>query len=165
MAVAIKEKVIFGVLLVVLIVLGIFSVAKFTKPREALLLPEEAVPEEGIRLLESERVELDIAGLATIRPASDYLPIKDRSPFFKFTPKPVAEPGVGIPVPPKREIFVYKGRAVIGGEQKVVIEEVESGEVYFVGEGDMVGDYKLIEIGEKEVTLSAPDGKKIRLKL
>lgn len=139
-------------------------------PRKVVVQQEVVLPERLSRHPEVEMVKLDIAKLETIRPLADYKSILTRSPFFKFVPPPPeVVPGIpgmeGVPVPKKREQFVYKGRVVIGEDVKVIIEEVESGEVYFVGKGDKVSDYKLSEVSEKEVVLLACDGRKIQLKL
>lgn len=164
MVVAVKEKYIFWILLGILVFLVIFGGLRSRK----VIMPEEVtLPEAPARRPEIERARLDIAKLETIRPLADYKSTLARSPFFKYVPPPPGvEPGVeGVPVPKKRELFVYKGRAVIGKDVRVIIEEVESGEVYFVGKGDKVSDYKLSEVSEKEVVLLASDGKEIKLKL
>lgn len=164
MVVAVKEKLIFWTLLGILVFLVIFLGLRSRK----VIMPEEVtLPEGATKYPEVERVKLDLAKLETLRPLAEYKSVLTRSPFFKFVPPPPGvEPGMeGVPVPKKREQFVYKGRAVIGEVVKVIIEEVESGEVYFVGKGDKVSNYKLSEVSEKEVVLMASDGKEIQLKL
>ena len=167
MMVAVKEKLIFLALLSILILVGVFWV--LSPPRKVVVQQEVVLPEGPSRHPEVEMVKLDIAKLETIKPLADYKSILTRSPFFKFVPPPPeVAPGMemeGVPVPKKREQFVYKGRVVIGEDVKVIIEEVESGEVYFVGKGDKVSDYMLSEVSEKEVVLRASDGREIKLKL
>lgn len=169
MMVAVKEKLVFWTLLGILILVGVFWVV--SPPRKVVVQQEVVLPEGPSRHPEVEMVKLDIAKLETIRPLADYKSILTRSLFFKFVPPPPeVAPGMemeveGVPVPKKREQFVYKGKVVIGEDVKVIIEEVESGEVYFVGKGDKVSDYKLFEVSEKEIVLLASDGREIKLRL
>lgn len=166
MIVAIKEKLIFVASVMVLILLVVFGASKLAKPRKDISPSGITTSEREIELPKLERVKVDMAVLTTTRPLSDYLPIKDRSPFFKYVPpEPEPLPSPEAIVPPKREILVYKGRVIIGELERVIIEEGQTGEIYFVGRGEKVRGYVLIDVHEKEVVLSGEDGSRLTLRL
>ncbi|MBU4201665.1 MAG: hypothetical protein KKB85_00760, partial [Candidatus Altiarchaeota archaeon] len=64
---------------------------------------------------------------------------------------------------PKGPIFKYKGRVMMGSTVMVIIEDHGTGKSTFVKEGDMVGDFMVLRIDDKEVALKKRGGEEVIL--
>jgi hypothetical protein len=117
-----------------------------------------------------EKIKLDINELR--KPISFPSSLAKRSPFFrvrvpalKVAPgEPMRKEEILIPTTEVKKIepFSYKGKGKIKGRAVVFIEDNWTRKVYFVGKGDILGDYKVLDITEEEVVLFKED-REIRL--
>ena len=85
----------------------------------------------------------------------DYSLFLKRSPFFRVRSEVKTKKVEAIPVKeePKKPLFKYKGRLTMGSTVKIIIEDQGTGKSFFVQEGDMVGDFLVSRIDEREIAL------------
>ena len=163
------RKVIFWIFLFALglAVVGRLSMRGNRLKRENPIQPNKKL--EEIRANE-EKIKLDLSELHRTIPFPPFL--LKRSLFFRVrVPIPQVAPGgpekkeeILIPTSEVKKVepFSYKGKGKIKGRAVVFIEDNYTGKVYFVGKGDMVGDYKILDITEEEVVL-CKESQEIRL--
>jgi hypothetical protein len=160
-----KEKLYFWVIFCLALVLVptygfvFLSLKKGPKPSTQLIEQQKMRPSKDRidRIL--SQPDLDMEKITRLEQLSSYQPLLERSPFFRpLPPQPPApqEPGIALPLPPKeqRPQFSYKGSGRIKGKEVVFVEDKRAGETYFVSKNDMIGEYKVLDITEKEVLLS-----------
>lgn len=104
------------------------------------------------------------------QPLSVYEGIINRNPFFKF--KEVGDARAKTPISPvpygekgMEPIFSYKGTITMDKVTLAAIEDVNSREITFVKRGEILGEYRVIDITDNTVILSTDEGQQITLKL
>lgn len=166
----IKEKLILFILLPVLvatIAIGINAQEKKRQSSDESLKDIEFVTEKARAKKKTVRENWDIDGLKKQETLEGYPALLERSIFFRPVSK-VKDENRGDVVPlkeeePKKPSFVYKGRMMLGNKVIVIIEDQNTGKSYSVKEGDTAGDFTVLGIGEKEITLRKKDGEEIAI--
>jgi len=165
----IKEKLIFWPLLGVFIctvAFGFFSRGNEKEAADELLQEIELATKKSIAKKKLVRDKWDIKNVKALDTIDGYKAILKRSPFFRVVSEKKVKKLEIITVEkkPKKPLFKYKGRVMMGSKIMVIIEDRGTGKSFFLQEGDMVGDFKVVVIGEKEVMLRQKGGKEIVLK-
>ncbi len=164
-----KEKIIFWPLLAVFIGLMIFGLGSQGKKKEAteeLLKDIELATKKTMAKKKAAEEKWDFDEIRAVDILAAYKLLLERSPFFKVRPEgEVVEKVEVIPLKeePKEPFFKYKGRVMMGSTVMVIIEDHGTGKSSFVKEGDMVGDFMVLRIDDKEVALKKRDGEEIIL--
>ena len=165
-----KEKIIFLPLVAVFIVIVFFGFASQGKKKEATedLLKEIEIATKNSRAQKKAAVDKwNFDNIILEDKIETYKSLTKRSPFFRFAEdKPNVkkdEPIVVEKKEPKKAILKYKGKVMMGSKVMVVIEDQGTGKSFFVQEGDMVGDFLVVRIDEKEVELKKKGGEQLVL--
>ena len=165
-----KEKAIFWILLpvlVVTIVIGFNTQEKKRQLSDEFLKDIESVTEKAKAKKKAAKDNWDIEGLKKQETSEDYPALMERSIFFRPVSE-VKDEGDGDVIPlkeeePKKPMFVYKGRMMLGARVIVIIEDQNTGKSFSVKEGDMAGDYTVLSIDGKEIRLRKKDGEEITI--
>ncbi len=165
-----KEKAIFWILLPLLIAtitIGINAQEKKRQLSDEFLKDIESVTEKAKAKKKAAKDNWDIEGLKKQETSEDYPALMERSIFFRPVSE-VKDEGGGDVIPlkeeePKKPMFVYKGRMMLGARVIVIIEDQNTGKSFSVKEGDMAGDYTVLSIDEKEIRLRKKDGEEITI--
>lgn len=164
----IKEKLIFFALvpaLVATVAFGINAREKKIQSSEEFLRDMESVTEKAKAKKKTPKDTWDIEDLKKHGSAEDYAALAERSIFFRPASEVKAEnKGDIIPLKieePKKPVYTYKGRMMLGDKVIVIIEDQNTGKSFSVREGDAAGDFTVLSIGEKEITLRKKDGEEI----
>ncbi|MDP8230338.1 MAG: hypothetical protein P9L93_04455 [Candidatus Gorgyraea atricola] len=165
----IKEKIIFLLLLVVSIVILIFGFGSQGKKKEATRELMKDIELATKKSKAKKKAELkdrwDFSAIKAFDKLTAYNVLLKRSPFFKVMTEggvKKAEP-IAVKVEKKEPIFKYKGKVTMGSKIMVVIEDQGTGKSFFAKEGDMVGDFLVSSIDEKEVVLKKRGGEELVL--
>ncbi|MBU1007220.1 MAG: hypothetical protein KKH08_06510 [Candidatus Omnitrophica bacterium] len=164
-----KEKLIFWSLAAVFIGILVFGfISQGSKDEAARDLSKEI--ELATRKSKARKKTLkgkpDIAVVKTGDKLDSYNELLKRSPFFRVIDESKIKKAEAISVKtekPKKAILKYKGKVMIGQKVMVVIEDVGTGKSFFAQEGDMAGDFLVLRIDDKEVTLKKKGGEEIVL--
>ena len=165
----IKEKIIFLLLLVVSIVILIFGFGSQGKKKEATRELMKDIQLATKKSKAKKKAELkdrwDFSAIKTFDKLTVYNALLKRSPFYKIMPKGEAKKVEPIPVKiePKKPIFKYKGKVSMGSKVMVVIEDQGTGKSFFAKKGDMIGDFLVSSIDDKEVVLKKRGGEELVL--
>lgn len=103
--------------------------------------------------------------LTAVDTIDGYRFLLERSPFFRVVTeqKLKTKEAITLKEEPKKPLFKYKGRVMMGSKVMVIIEDQGTGKSSFVQEGDMVGDFLVLRVDEKEVALKKKGGEEIVL--
>lgn len=164
----IKEKIIFWPLLVVFIGVLIFGFTSQGKKKEAkdeLLQDIELATKKSMAKKKALKDRWNFDKIKTEDTLDVYGLLLERSPFFRVRSKEKVKKVEVIPLKeePKEPLFKYKGRVTMGSTVKVIIEDHGTGKSFFVQEGDMIGDFLVLRVDEKEVALKKKGGEEIVL--
>jgi hypothetical protein len=165
----VKEKFIFWPLLgtfVFILAFGFFSKGSRKEALEELSREIELATKKTVSKKRSERNKWDIDKLKISDTIGTYEAVLERSPFFRVVPEgkiKKVEPAV-VETKPKKALFKYKGRVMMGSRVMVIIEDQGTGKSLFLQQGGTIGDFEVVHIDEKEVTLKQKDGEEIVLK-
>jgi len=166
----IKEKIIFWPLLAVFMGIVIFGLTSHSKRKEAtkdLLKEIELATKKSMIKKKGSRDKQKIADVKTTDTLENYKLLIKRSPFFRVSDETKViktKKVISVKEPePKKAILKYKGKVMMGSKVMVVIEDQGTGKSFFVQEGDMVGDFLVVTIDEKEVSLKKKGGEEIVL--
>ena len=165
----IKEKIVFLLLLVVSVVILIFGFGSQGKKKEATRELMEDIELVTKKSKAKKKAELkdrwDFSAIKGLDNLTAYSALLKRSPFFKVMPKGEVKKAEPIPVKveKKEPIFKYKGKVSLGSKVMVVIEDQGTGKSFFAKEGDMIGDFLVSSIDEKEVVLKKRGGEELVL--
>ena len=165
----IKERLIFWPLLTVFIAIlafGFFSQGTKKKAAKELLQEIQFATKKSMAKKESTKKTWDMSKIKTLDMVDGYEAILKRNPFFRIVTEKKVKKVEVIPLEkkPKKPLFKYKGRVMMGSKVMVIIEDEGTGKSSFLQEGETVGDFKVVHIDEQEVTLRQSDGKEIVLK-
>ena len=96
-----------------------------------------------------------------------YTPLIDQDPFVRVkTAAPDDHTAASTePAVPTSSELVFRGRVVLGGRQVAVVEVVNSHETLFVGVGQSLDGWKVVDIDEERVVLSKPPDQQLTLRL
>lgn len=166
-----KEKFIFWFLLLVLIaafITGILSQEKKKAQAEAFIREIEAATEKAKVKKKSQKYDWDIDSIKTSQTIDNYASFIKKDVFFRKAVEALVKPNKDEIIPlkveePKKPMFVYKGRIMMGSQVMVIIEDQGTGKSYSVKEGDRVGNFSVLSIDDKEVRLKNKEGKEIIL--
>ena len=108
---------------------------------------------------------LDVEALAATEEFAAYTPLVEQDPFVRI--KTVASDSQPAQRPETApSALSFRGRVVLGGRQVAIIEVVASKETLFVGVGQEVEGFKVIDIDEERVVLSkSSDQQQVTLRL
>jgi len=167
----IKEKIIFWLLspvLIVILMLGFYSKEKKKESADEFLKEMEAVTEKArLKKKQSRELKLDIDAVKKQAATDDYAGLLERSIFFRpesEVKNVIKEEVIAVKEEkPKKPVFIYKGRMMVGTAVIVIIEDQNTGKSFSVKEGDMVGNFLVTSIDDKEVRLKKKDGEEIML--
>jgi type II secretory pathway component PulC len=164
----IKEKLIFWPLLAVFIgilIFGFLSQGQKEEATKGLLEEIELASKKSKAKMKAQKDKWDIDAVKALDIIDVYNLLLKRSPFFRVgdDAKPKKVELVPVKEEPKKSILKYKGKAIMGSKVMVVIEDEGTGKSYFVQEGDMVGDFLVERIDEKEIALRKKGGEEIIL--
>lgn len=164
----IKEKIIFWPLLAIFIGILIFGFLSQGKKKEAtkdLLQDIELATKKNKSKTKTQKDKWDFAAIKAADTKDGYSFLLKRSPFFRLSDESKVKKPEPIPVKeePRKAVLKYKGRVMMGEKVMVVIEDEGTGKSFFVREGDMVGDFKVLRIDEKEVALKKKGGEEVVL--
>lgn len=164
----IKEKVIFGLLLTVFVVILIIGFILQGKKQETKGLLLEDIKLAAEKVIDKKKAAEDSWDLDSIRSAdsiAEYKTLLKRDIFFRVASEPKTRKVEAIPLKeePKKILFRYKGKVMIGTQVMVIIEDEGTGKSFFVKAGDMVGDFRVVRVDEKEVVLKKQGGEEIIL--
>ena len=166
----IKEKIIFLALLVILIgslAFGFYSQGNKKEATKEFLQEMEALTEKAKIKKRLSKDAWDLEKVKVKELQEDYEALIKRSIFFREAQEAkVKNVEVAIPLKeeePKKPVFIYKGKMMVGTKVMVIIEDQGTGKSFSVQEGDMVGDFSVLSIDEKEVRLKKSDGEEIAL--
>lgn len=160
MIIAIKEKLAFWILLTIFIIVFLIGLLNYSSRRidseEWLAIAgrggrqretKEIVPSLGLEFKELQR-DVD---------ESDYNTLLENSPFFRYAgPQKKAKESVGQegqPIRKKEADFIFKGKMIVKGAVKVILEERNAKKTYLVGKGEAIGEYRIKDILEDEVVI------------
>jgi hypothetical protein len=163
-----KEKAIFWILLFLLvatIAIGINAQEKKRQSSDAFLKDIESVTEKARAKKKMAKDNWNVEGLKKKEIIEDYSNLMERSIFFRPVSE-VKDEGEADVIPlkeeePKKPMFIYKGRMMLGTKVIVIIEDQNTGKSFSVKEGDMAGDCAVLSIDEKEIRLKKKDGEEI----
>lgn len=166
----IKEKIILFALvpaLAAVIVFGINARERTMQSSEEFLKDIESVTEKAKAKKKTTKDTWDIEALKKQEAPEDYSASGKRSIFFR----PVSEvkvetKGEIIPLKeeePKKPMYAYKGRMMVGNKVIVIIEDQNTGKSLSVKEGDTLGGFTVLSIGEKEIRIRKKDGEEIAI--
>lgn len=166
----IREKIIFWFLLSVLAVtifIGINVQEKKKQSSDEFLKDIASVTEKAKAKKKAAKDKWDIEGLNRKESLEDYSTLMERNIFFKPVSEVKDENKADI-IPlkeeePKKPVFVYKGRMMLGAKVIVIIEDQNTGKSFSVKEGDAAGDFTVLSIDEKEIRLKKKDGEEIAI--
>ncbi len=164
-----KEKMVFWPLFAIFIGILIFGLASQGKKKDAteeLLKDMEHATKKTLAKKKQDKEKWNFDEAKARDVLDSYRLLLKRSPFFKVMPEAkVKEKVEVIPIKeePEKPLFKYKGRVMMGSEVMVIIEDLGTGKSSFVKEGDMIGDFLVLRIGDKEVTLKKKGGEEIIL--
>jgi|GEM_PF-1528552 len=164
----VKEKIIFWIMLPALIAavaIGINAQEKKRQSSDDFLKDIEAVTEKAKAKKKAARDSWDIEALKKQDIIEDYAALAERDIFFRPVSEAKNESGPEI-IPlkeeePKKPMFLYKGRMMLGAMVIVIIEDQNTGKSYSVKEGDTAGGCVVLSIGDKEIRLKKEDGEEI----
>lgn len=164
----VKEKVIFWPLVTAFTAILIFG---FTSQGNKKIAVEGLMDDIELATKKSKakiKEDIDKWGFAKVKAsdeASGYKLLLQRSPFYRVRSEEKIGKVEPIPVkePPKKSIVKYKGRVIMGSKVMVIIEDEGTGKSFFVEEGDMVGDFLVLNIDEKRVVLKKKSGEEVIL--
>ena len=113
---------------------------------------------------------LDPLTLETLQHTADiatYTPLIAQDPFVRVKTAAPGDTGAApaeakAPVPSE---LVFRGRVALAGRQMAVVEVVDSHETFFVGVGQSVDGWKVIDIDGERVVLSKPPDQQLTLRL
>jgi hypothetical protein len=164
----IKEKLIFWPLLAVFIGILIFGFLSQEKKKEAtkdLLQDIEVASKKTRAKIKAEKDKWDFEIVKAQDTVEAYKLLLKRSPFFRVGEEVKVKKVEVIPVKeePKKTVLKYKGKVMMGSKVMVIVEDEGTGKSHFVQEGDMVGDFLVERIDEKEVALKKKGGEEIIL--
>lgn len=164
-----KEKIIFWPLLAVFIGILIFGSLSQERKKEAtkdLLQDIELATKKSKAKIGAQKDKRDFESVKVADTTEGYSVLLKRSPFFRVSAEPKVKNIEAIPVKeePKKPVLKYKGRIMMGEKVKVVIQDEGTGKSFFVQEGDMVGDFLVLRIDEKEVALKKKGGEEVVLR-
>ncbi len=165
----VKEKLVFWPLAAVFIgmlVFGFVSQGKKEGATKDLLKEIEVATKKSRAKKKAKKDKLDVKMLKTEDNLDMYELLLKRSPFFRVRDVSEIKKVEVIPLKkeePKKVILKYKGKAMMGSKIMVVIEDQGTGKSFFVQEGDMVGDFLVVTIDEKEVVLRKKGGEEVIL--
>lgn len=165
-----KEKMIFWPLLSVVAGILIFSFFIQGKPDQTknLLLQDIELAVKKMKTGKKALDKQDFDSIKAVDALDGYKLLLKRSPFFRVASEVRPEEKVElIPVKeePKKAALKYKGKVILESKVMVIIEDGGTGKSFFVQEGDMVGDFLVLRIEEKEVALKKKGGEEMVLKL
>ena len=165
----IKEKVIFLPLLAIftgILLFGFSSKGKREVATEELLQDIELAIKKSKAKAKDFKDKWDLDKIEAADSVDRYGPISKRSPFFREASKKIVKKVEPILVKeePKEPLFSYKGRVTMGAKVMVIIEDHGTGKSFFAQEGDMVGDFLVSRVEEKEVVLRKEGEEEIVLK-
>lgn len=164
-----KEKIIFWPLVVIFIGIlffGFISQGKNEEAAKELLKEIESATKKSKAKNKVQESKWDLEAVKAANTADSYALLLKRSPFFKVVDEKeasTAEPIVVEKEEPKEAILKYKGKVMMGSKVMVVIEDQGTGKSFFVKEGDMVGDFLVLRIDDKEVALKKKGGEEVVL--
>lgn len=164
----IKEKIIFWPLLAVFIgilIFGSFSQGRKKEANEELLQDIEVATKKIKAKMKVTKDTRDLGLIKTVDALSGYGLLLKRSPFFRIPDETAVKEVevVSLKEEPKKPELKYKGRIKMGAKVLVVIEEQGTGKSYFVEEGDMVGDFLVSLIDDRQVVFKKKGGEEIIL--
>lgn len=165
----IKEKLIFwplaGVFISIL-AFGFFSQGTKKEAAKELLEEIQLATKKSIAKKQSDKKSWDVDRIKSLDVLGGYETILKRSPFFRVASEKKVKKVEVIPLEkkPEKPLFKYKGRVMMGSKVMVIIEDQGTGKNSFLQEGETIGDFEVVHIDEKEVTLRQGDGKEIVLK-
>lgn len=165
----VKEKLIFWPLAAVFIGMLVFGFVSQGNKEEAtkdLLKEIEVATKKSRAKKKAQEDKLDVKMVKAEDNLDTYELLLKRSPFFRVRDASEIKKVERIPLKkeePKKVILKYKGRAMMGSKVMVVIEDEGTGKSFFVQEGDMIGDFLVVTIDEKEVALKKKGGEEIIL--
>ena len=164
----IKEKLFFWVLLAVFIailIIGFISQGK-RKERENLLLEDiEIAAEKAIGKKKAFEDTLDLDSIRSVDSMAGYKTLLKRDLFFRVGSELKTKKTEAIPVreEPRKLLFRYKGKVMIGTQVMVIIEDEGTGKSFFVKVGDTIASFAVMRVDDKEVVLKNKDGEEIVL--
>ncbi len=163
-----KEKMIFWPLLgvfIAILIFGLTSQGKREEAAEELLQDIELMTKRSMAKKKATKRSWDLDGMRIVDVLDSYRVLLERSPFFRVASQEEIKEIKTPPLKeePKEPVFKYKGRVMMGSEVMVIIEDQSTGKSSFVKEGDMVGDFLVLRIDEKEVVLKKSGGEEVVL--
>jgi len=163
-----KEKMVFWPLLgvfIAILIFGLTSQGKREEATEELLQDIELMTKRSMAKKKATKRSWDLDGMKAVDVLDSYNVLLERSPFFRVVSQEEIKEIKTIPLKeePKDPVFKYKGRVMMGSEVMVIVEDQGTGKSSFVKEGDMVGDFLVLRIDEKEVVLKKSGGEEVVL--
>ena len=163
-----KEKMIFWPLLAVflgILIFGLLSQGKKKEATEELLQDIELATKKTRAKMKAEKDRWNFDIIKAVDTLDGYSHLLKRSPFFRVRSEAKVKKVEVVPLKeePKEPILKYKGRVMLGSKVIVVIEDQGTGKSFFVKEGDMVGDFLVLRIDQKEVVLKKKGGEEVVL--
>ncbi|MBU1062446.1 MAG: hypothetical protein KJ952_07010 [Candidatus Omnitrophica bacterium] len=165
----IKEKIVFWSLLAVfisIVIFGFVSQGKKKEAKDALLQDIEIATKKSRAQKKMIKDSMDFDGIKAVDTIDGYRHLLKRSPFFRPRSETEVKKVEVVPlkVEPKKPLFKYKGRVMMGSKVMVIIEDQGTGKSLFLQEGEAIGDFVVSRIGEKDVSLKKKNGEEIVLR-
>lgn len=164
--VALREKLVTAALLLVLVATLVVTRQQQAKDahRNVGALPR---PPEERELERSFPVPpLSLEALQRTEDFTAYTPLLEHDPFVRIQTAPSEQGAAPAPLEtPVASQLAFRGRVVLGTRQVAVIEVESSHETFFVGIGQDVEGFKVIDIAEERVVLSKSPEEQVTLRL
>lgn len=107
---------------------------------------------------------LSVEALQRTEDFTAYTPLLEHDPFVRIQTAPSAGASAQEPAEqPVESQLLFRGRVILGQRQVAVIEVESSHETLFVGLGQDVEGFKVIDIAEERVVLSKSPGQQVTL--
>ena len=163
--IALREKLLSAALLVVLIATLVVTRRQQVEDahRDLGVAPRPPAEQELQRAFPVEPLALE--SLQRTADMTAYAPLIEQDPFVRVK---TATAGVSAPEEPPAPAaaeLVFRGRVVLKGRQVAVVENATSHETLFVGVGQEIDGWKVIDIDEERVVLSKPPDQQLTLGL
>ena len=164
--IALREKLVTAALLLVLVATLVATRQQQAQDAHRNVGALPRTPEER----ELERIfpvtPLSLEALQRTEDFTTYTPLLEHDPFVRIQTAPSAQGAAPAPAEtPVESQLLFRGRAVLGKRQVAVIEVESSHETLFVGIGQDVEGFKVIDIAEDRVVLSKSPDQQVTLRL
>lgn len=163
--IALREKLLAAALLLVLVATLVVTRRQQTRDahRNLDVLPRAPQARELARAFPVPALSME--ALQAAEDFASYAPLLEHDPFVRVQ-TPATESAAPAPSEaPVESQLTFRGRVMLHQRQMAVIEVESSHETFFVGVGQEVEGFQVIDIAEERVVLSKPPDQQVTLRL